>query len=54
MKGGLLEEWVNKHSRAISEAKTLYTAMGYVILFRGPVASHSKSFPSTSAYPDLS
>lgn len=54
MKGDLREEWVNKHSKAMSAAKTLYTATGYVVLFRGRVASHSKSFPSTSAYPDLS
>jgi len=53
MKGGLLEEWVN-YSKAMAAAKTLYTAAGYIILFRGPVASHSKIFPSTTVYPDLS
>lgn len=54
MKGDCLEEWVNKHSKAVSAAKTVYSTTGCVILFRGPVANHSKSFPSTSACPDLS
>lgn len=31
IKGGLLEEWINKHSKAMSAAKALYTAMKYVI-----------------------
>lgn len=34
MKGGLLEEQVNKRSKAMFAAKTLYTATGYVILFK--------------------
>lgn len=54
MKGGLLEKWMNKHSKAMSAVKAPCTAMKCVIFSISSVASHSKIFPSTSAYPDMS
>lgn len=54
VKDGLLEKWINQHSKARSAAKALCTAMKCVIFSISSVASHSKILPSTSAYPDMS
>lgn len=54
VKAGLLKKWINQHSKAMSAAKAWYTAMKCAIFSVSSVASHSKIFPSTSAYPNMS